>query len=70
MTLNDQELNARCLMVRQLAEQLPILMRDGKIADLDRVIGLIIHQATFAGYRLNDLRWPRPALAPQELMGG
>lgn len=55
MTINDLPLNEFCVKVRQLAEQLPILMRDGKVRDFAMALSDIEMNARDCQYRLNDL---------------
>lgn len=57
MTLNDIETNERCLRIRQLAEMLPKLMRDGQESMLFVVVHEISCEAEAAKERLNRVRW-------------
>ena len=55
--MNDIYVNQRCLEVRQLAEQLPVLMRDGKELALFMALSDIERAARQAQDRLNEQRW-------------
>jgi hypothetical protein len=57
MTINDIELNAYCLKIRQIAEALPILMRNGADGDLWKALADIENHARAAGFRLNDVHF-------------
>ena len=57
MTINDLPLNEHCEAARLLANRLPMLMRDGHVAELQKVIDEILAATYKAGYRLNDLRF-------------
>lgn len=65
MTINDADLNYSCLKVRQLAETLPKLMRDGQTQLLFLVLHEISNQAEKGKERLNRIEW----LPTREPMG-
>jgi hypothetical protein len=61
MTINDLELNERCVKVRKLAATLPKLIADGRELALALVLAEIEATSRDAQYRLNDVsfkdRW-------------
>lgn len=59
MTLNDLYVNERCLLVRQQAEALPKLMRDGKEHALFMALSNIELAARQAQEFLNQRRYSK-----------
>ena len=57
MTINDPDLNAGCLKVRQLSERLPILQREGQELALFIALSDIEKAAHEAQDRMNKLRY-------------
>ena len=57
MTINDLSLNEHCNALRSLTDKLQILMREGRVKELQDTIDLIGQHWMKAGYRLNDLRY-------------
>jgi hypothetical protein len=70
MTINDTDLNAYCLKIRQLSEQLPKLMRDGRDTALALVIAEIEATSRDAGFRLNDVTFKDRWHPYRDSMGG
>ena len=70
MTINDIELNEYCVKIRQLSEQLPKLMRDGRDTTLALVIAEIEATSRDAGFRLNDVSFKDRWHPYRDSMGG
>lgn len=57
VTINHLSLNESCLKIRQAADKLPELMRDGRVSDLCEALATIECEAREAGYLVNDMVW-------------
>lgn len=56
MTINDIDVNALCLLIREKADSLSMLMREGKELALFMALSDIDRAAKQAQYRLNDIQ--------------
>lgn len=56
-TLNDLETNERCVKIRQLADTLQVLEREGKELALFIALSDIEKHAHEAQARLNEIKW-------------
>ena len=57
MTINDAEINQRCILIRRLAESTQVLQRDGKELALFLALSDIERAARDAQERLNEVRF-------------
>lgn len=64
MTINDLPLNEDCQKVRHLAEELPVLMRNGNESELSMALYQILCYAGRARRRMNDLGYWDPLREP------
>lgn len=57
MTINDTEVNERCLKIRQMADGLNLAMREGREGALFRALSDIESAAKQAQWRLNEIKY-------------
>lgn len=55
MTINDLKLNEHCCKIKQAADHLEYLMREGRADELEMALGRIHHWAGEGVYRISHI---------------